>query len=416
MHKLDVWLFEKRVGTLLFENGRLTFGYSPEWLTTDVCVPLSCSLPLQTETFADEVTRPFFAGLLPEGQIRQLLSKQLHVSSHNDFALLDEIGGECAGAVTFVAHNSAPPTAREGDADVQWLTETELKEVLHELPRRPMLAGNKDIRLSLAGAQHKLPVVYSDKRIGLPRNGAPSTHILKPAIADAPGSVLNEHFCLQLAAAMGINAAKSQIYRVANNPVLLVERYDRALDKNNQLQRIHQEDLCQALAVVPEMKYQNEGGPGLSACFNLLREVTRPSAPQIIRLLDYVLLNALVGNNDAHAKNFSILYGGRYPVLAPLYDVVSTAIYPDFTPKMAMKIGSKYRFDQLQVRHWQAFAADAGLGEAQTLKRLRVFVSQLPVVARELQGEVGAGFAVEQVVDQVVGVIGERCELVLRRW
>ncbi len=137
-------------------------------------------------------------------------------------------------------------------------------------------------------------------------------------------------------------------------PFLLVERYDRAVDAQGQRQRLHQEDFCQALGVVPEMKYQNEGGPDLAQRFDLVRRVTRPSAPQVLRLLDFVIFNALIGNHDAHAKNFSPSYAAQSAVLAPLYDALSTAVYPTLTSRMAMKIGSKYKFSEVQAQHWAA--------------------------------------------------------------
>lgn len=414
-HKLDVWLFADRVGTLLFSKGRLQFAYLPDWLSAAGAVPLSNSLPLQSSPFDDVVARPFFAGLLPEGQIRQLLSKQFHISSHNDFALLDEIGGECAGAVTFVDHNTLPPPGSVVDSETQWLSSDELLQVLYELPRKPMLAGDKEFRLSLAGAQHKLPVVFDGKQVGLPRNGSPSTHILKPAIADAPDSVINESFCLRLAQQMKLDAANTTVYHVGNQQVLLVERYDRFQSGNSGLQRIHQEDFCQALAVLPEMKYQNEGGPDLPRCFDLVRAVTRPSAPQILKLLDAAIFNALVGNNDAHAKNFSFLYRRKVPVLAPLYDILCTHVYPEFTPKMAMKVGSKYRFDDVLPRHWQQLAAASGLGEAQTLKRLRQIATSLATTAVKLRTDTGGQFLGSDVVDQIIHLITARCELSLKR-
>ena len=116
------------------------------------------------------------------------------------------------------------------------------------------------------------------------------------------------------------------------------------------IRRLHQEDFCQALGIAPEYKYQNEGGPDLAQCFALLRKATRPSAPQILHLLDYIVFNVLIGNHDAHAKNFSLLYVGEIPILAPFYDTLSTAVYPTLTPKMAMKIGSKYKFSEVCQR------------------------------------------------------------------
>lgn len=412
--ELAVWLFAEHVGTLALNAGRLSFTYRAEWLQHPEAIALSASLPLQTEAFDDDRARPFFSGLLPEGRLRQLIAQQLQVSGRNDFALLDRIGGECAGAITFLAPAQAPPAAT-GEEDVRWLDDSEIEAILDELPRRPLLAGKDGQRLSLAGAQDKLPVVFDGERLGLPQGGRPSTHILKPPIHGLTDTVANEAFCLALAVAMGFPTAKARIGRVGVRNFLLVERYDRPAIQPGPASRLHQEDFCQALGVVPEMKYQNEGGPDLASCFDLLRRVTRPSAPQVLRLLDAVVFNALVGNHDAHAKNFSLLYNGHSPSLAPLYDILSTAVYHDLTPKMAMKIGSKYRFDEVQARHWDQFAASAGLARAQTRKRIGELARALPLAARKLQAAPGRDFAGVAVIEQIAGLIEERAGLTLKR-
>ena len=413
-HELDVWLFAERVGTLTLTDGRLNFRYAPDWLLRSDAVILSSSLPLQAEPFDDHITRPFFAGLLPEGQLRRLIAQQFQVSSQNDFALLDHIGGECAGAVTLLEPGQPLSSADHGH-DVQWLSDEEVVAILDELPHRPMLAGKDGLRLSLAGAQDKLPVVFDGDRIGLPRNGTPSSHILKPAIRSLADTVINEGFCLALAEAMELKPAKSQVRSVVGRQFLLVERYDRLANAQGQRQRLHQEDFCQALGVVPEMKYQNEGGPDLAQCFDLIRRLTRPSAPHILRLLDYVIFNALVGNHDAHAKNFSLLYAGKSAVLAPLYDVLATAVYPNLTPKMAMKIGGKYTFSEVQARHWDQFLEAVGLSRAQARKRILVLAKSMPTTARELQSDPLRGFASHDVVQQIVTLIEQRSALTLRR-
>lgn len=413
-HELEVWLFADHVGTLALVDGRLGFCYVPGWLSPPNAVALSHSLPLRAEPFDDRATRPFFAGLLPEGQLRRLIARQFQVSGQNDFALLDHIGGECAGAVTFLAPGQAAPTPAQ-TGEVQWLSEEEVVAILDELPRRPMLAGKDGLRLSLAGAQDKLPVVFDGARLGLPLNGSPSSHILKPAIHTVEDSVVNEGFCMALAEALQLEPAKASVHAVLHRPFLLVERYDRVLDPQGRRRRLHQEDFCQALGVVPEMKYQNEGGPDLAQCFDLVRRATRPSAPQVLRLFDYVIFNALIGNHDAHAKNFSLLYSGRAPVLAPLYDTLSTAVYPTLTPKMAMKIGSTYKFSEVEARHWEQFAEGAGLAKAQARRRILELASALPRAARGLQSDRAHGFAGNGVVKRIVALIEQRCALTLRR-
>jgi serine/threonine-protein kinase HipA len=278
-----------------------------------------------------------------------------------------------------------------------------------------MLAGKDGLRLSLAGAQDKLPVVVEGNRIGLPHNATPSSHILKPAIHAVEDSVTNEGFCLALAEAMQLKPARSRICSVRNRRFLLVERYDRTINAEAHLQRLHQEDFCQALGIVPEMKYQNEGGPDFAQCFNLLREATRPCAPQIVRLLDYVIFNVLIGNHDAHAKNFSLLYTDKFPVLAPLYDALCTAVYPSLTAKMAMKIGSKYTFSEVQARHWEQFAQAAGLSVAQARKRILELARLLPLTARKLQSAPDKEFTGHDVVEQIIKIIEQRAELTIRR-
>ena len=225
----------------------------------------------------------------------------------------------------------------------------------------------------------------------------------------------NEGFCLALAEAMGLQPVRSKIHAVRDRRFLLVERYDRVADAAGRFQRLHQEDFCQALGVAPEMKYQSEGGPDLARCFDLARRVTRPSAPQVLRLFDGVIFNALIGNHDAHAKNFSLLYSADVPVLAPFYDMLSTALYPTLTPKMAMKIGSKYKFSEIQVQHWDQFSEGAGLAKAQARKRILELARSLPLTARKLQADPQSGFAGHPMVEQILLLIEERCALTIRR-
>ncbi len=257
-HELEIWLFADHVGTLALVNGCLNFCYTRDWLSQQGAAALSASLPLQAEPFDDRKTRPFFAGLLPEGRMRHLIARQFQVSDQSDFALLDDIGGECAGAVTFLQPGQALPDPTRND-DIQWLSDGELIAILNELPRRPMLAGKDGLQLSLAGAQDKLPVVFDGARIGLPLNGVPSSHILKPAIHAVEDSVINEGFCMALAAAMQLKPAKTTIHHVLDRSFLLVERDDPLIDTRGHRQRLHQEDFCQALGVVPEPKTATRG-------------------------------------------------------------------------------------------------------------------------------------------------------------
>ena len=417
---LYVFLFDERVGTLQSGQGKLSFTYEPQWLNQTSARALSLALPLQAEPFDNEAAQAFFAGLLPEGSLRKLLLRQFQLSDANTLGLLDEIGGECAGAVSLTTSPDVP--SRTMQRQVRWLDDSQLHGVLDELPNRPMLAGDHEMRLSLAGAQDKLPVSVQGNRIGLALNGEPSTHILKPAIASLQDTVFNEAFCMTLAAAAKLPAAPVQIGHVNGVDYLLVERYDRLLDDSGKHNRLHQEDFCQALGRSSNSKYQHEGGPDLQDCIQLLRKHTRPAAPNLLQLIDYVLFNALIGNHDAHAKNFSLLYqqtvkSGKawQPTLAPLYDALSTAVYPQLSKKMAMKIGSQYTFKGVMPRHWQQFASNNQFSPAQLKNRLLSMARRLPAIAEQVHSE-NPSWQQSVVIDAILTLIDERCATTLRRF
>lgn len=369
---LDVYLHRELVGHLIQSvGGQMVFDYAASWLERPGAQPLSHSLPLRRERFRQNECRGFFGGILPEENNREIIARNLGISARNDYALLERIGGECAGAVTFLPAGVPLP---ERNDDYRVLSAAELAGVLRELPRRPLLAGEAGIRLSLAGAQDKIAVRVEGDTISLPLSGAPSTHILKPAVERFAGVVYNEAFCMGLAAAVGLPAAQTVIRNVEGIEYLLVERYDRTLSKSPEgaprLERLHQEDFCQALGIVSELKYQKEGGPSLKQIFALLREVSSAPVLDLARLLDAVIFNFLAGNNDAHGKNFSVIYRAGETRLAPLYDVVSTCYYPELTREMAMRIGREYSCDRVSMRSFEQLAEDAGL--AKPLVRRRV--------------------------------------------
>jgi serine/threonine-protein kinase HipA len=367
---LDVYLQNELAGHLVQDaSGEMTFQYVKSWLNRSGATPLSQSLPLRKERFRRKECRGFFAGILPEESKREIIARNLGISPRNDFAMLERIGGECAGAVTFIAQGQALPDRNYG---YRKLSEDELAAILKELPKRPLLAGEDGIRLSLAGAQDKIAVRIEGGEVCLPLGGAPSTHILKPAVDRFDGVVFNEALCMKLAAAAGLSAAAVETGNVEGMDYLLVERYDRlhrlATGSEPVIERLHQEDFCQAYGIVSEQKYQKEGGPSLKQCFALLREVSSAPVIDLARLLDAVTYNYLVGNNDAHGKNFSLLYRGTGTEnleirFSPLYDVVSTVCYPELSRDMAMRIGDEYSSEKVTPRNFEQLAEQAGLGK-----------------------------------------------------
>lgn len=369
---LDVYLHADHVGQLIQnEHGDMVFDYAQNWLDNPQAIPLSHSMPLRPKQFDRNECRGFFAGILPEEAKREIIARNLGISARNDFAMLEQLGGECAGAVTFIPAGEKLP---EQNHSYKLLTDVDLARVLQELPRRPLMAGADGIRLSLAGAQDKIAVHVDGDQISIPLGGAPSTHILKPAIAHFEGLVFNEALCMTLATSIGLPAASVETRRVEDIDYLLVKRYDRK-NSGSTIERLHQEDFCQALGIVSEHKYQREGGPSLKSGFSLIRDISSTPVIDLQRFLDAVIFNFLVGNHDAHGKNFSFIYDhspalGLRASIAPLYDIVCTSYYPELSQKMAMKIGGEYESEMVRPRSFEKMADECGLAKPLVKKRI----------------------------------------------
>lgn len=412
---LDVYLHEILAGKLIQDDGgQMQFRYMEDWLGNAKAVPLSYSLPLREEEFSHRDCAGFFNGILPEEAGRELIAKNLGISARNDFSMLAEIGRECAGAVIFMPEDEPLP---EKEYHYRPLDETGLAQILRELPTRPLLAGGGEVRLSLAGAQSKIAVAVTEEGIALPLGGAPSTHILKPAVARFEGIVYNEAFCMKLAAAVDLPVAEVGFGRAEDVEYLLVERYDRKRTADGRILRLHQEDFCQALGIVSEKKYQSEGGPSLKDCFALLRQASAAPVVDLRLLLDAVIFNVLIGNHDAHGKNFSLLYdrydGGlaaallppKKAMLAPFYDLIATAVYPELSSKMAMKIGGEYQSELLLDRHFVKLAEDAGLSATMTVARRKELAETVLAALDNID-------IAHPVADTVRELVRKRCQIV----
>ena len=356
MDELIVYLSGQRAGRLILkDNGNLQFRYE-----TDYRGPaISQSLPVQAEAHPHSLCRAVFGGLQAEGDARDALARNLGVSAGNDYALLKALGGDCAGALVLLEPGVELPIAPK----LKPLADQELDALLRELPQRPLAADSRDgIRLSLAGAQPKVPVVMVDTgEFALPLNAAAATtHIIKPEPSRFPGLVDNEAFCMELARAVALPAASVSRHLSATGlPYLLVERYDRDVTADP-IRRLHQEDVCQATGQPSDRKYQAEGGPGVAGTVSLLRTCSAVPAQDLATFWRALVFNWLIGNCDAHAKNFSLLYDAGAPTLAPLYDLVSTVVYPELTDRLAMSIDGARTITEVNAEAWTILAAETG--------------------------------------------------------
>lgn len=370
---LTVWWDREVVGSLALDrHGAMRFAYAPRWLAEDSAPPVSFSLPKRQASFSTRECLPFFEGLLPEGAQRDAVAAALGVSPGNTFGLLAELGAEVAGALSLWPDTEAPPSGKATNPP-EFLSDEALLQLLDTIRTRPFLAARRGgLRLSLAGAQSKMPVVVIGGAVALPSPGRPSTHILKPSTARFPAITENEAFAMRLAARMGLSVAPVQSGVAASRSFLLVERYDRRVEGDGTIKRLHQEDFCQALGVPPAQKYASEGGPTFARCFDLVRRVCTRPAGEVLGLLDAAILQMLLGNADAHGKNYSLLAlpDGSIEV-APLYDLLSTIAYPDLSPTLAMKIAGRGRLRQLRRGDWDRFAASADLSARFVRRRVR---------------------------------------------
>lgn len=402
---LNVYWHKEIVGALQLDEGRrFVFQYVPEWLKRENPMPLSLGLPLQAEAYNDDRARPFFANLLPESELRRIIAKRLGLSEKNDFALLEAVGGECAGAISLLPKEHEP----DNHGSYRPLDDEQLNELIAELPKRPMLAGEEGIRLSLAGAQNKLPVYFDGNQISLPMGNAASSHILKPPIKLYSHTVENETFCMMLAARMGLPVPDVTILHMAE-PLYLITRYDRQQHNQNiqqsHITRLHQEDFCQALGVVPDMKYEKEGGPGFKDCFELLRNSSIQPVADVRNLLNWVVFNYLIGNADAHGKNIALLFTNTGPALAPFYDLMCTAVYDELTDRVAMKISGEDRPNWIIERHWKKFSEDIDIGYKlvkQILETMsKKIVSEAKIVQQEFNNQHGECALIENIINLI---------------
>lgn len=354
---LSVYLFSKFAGTLEHENGVLSFAYDKEYLKDPKSKPLSYLIPLSCEVFHNDKLIPFISNLLPDESVRAKIARILGISFDNTFALIKELGGDCAGAISFEQGEKNLPTPQI----YKELSDNEAYEILANLSNNPLNLGFEGYRISGSGAQNKLVAKVENSKVFLPLKGTPSTHIIKPEIEGFLDSVLNEYFCMQLSSECDLNTAKSSILKLKDTLFYVTTRYDRVVE-NAEVKRLHQEDFCQLLGVDPSVKYESEGGPNLNQCFKLLRELELTAA-DIIQFLDKVIFNFIIGNGDAHAKNFSILYTNDGPRLAPSYDLLATVVYKQIKPRMAMKISNHKDFKFLTAKHFFYLAEEVQLSK-----------------------------------------------------
>lgn len=386
--RLEVLIGGQRVGTITEgPGGQLQLRYDDTWRRSPRSLPLSLSMPLVSRDHADSAVRAYLWGLLPDSErVLERWARDYRVSARNPFALLHHVGEDCAGAAQLVPPERVAALAAN-TGDIEWISEDDIATRLRVLRQDPaawhLARGGQ---FSLAGAQAKT-ALHRDPASGHwgdPWGSIPTTHILKPAISGFDDHDLNEHICLQAARFAGLRVASSQVLSFAGERAIVVQRYDRISTSAGTVARIHQEDMCQALGVLPTMKYESEGGPTAGQIVQLLRSTVRRAGPaeeDVQRFIDALAFNWLIAGTDAHAKNYSVLLADGQVRLAPLYDIASVLPYDDmYLPKLrlAMRIGGEYRIERIAGRHWRRFAEGSDLDPQAVVSRVDQLAASLP--------------------------------------
>ena len=402
---VPIWFDDLAVGQVdVAADGSLSLRYADRWLQTTGAFPLSVTMPLRADPYPSDIISPWLANLLPEEEQLQVLTRSLGLDQADVLAVLSEIGGDTAGALSFGASTDralwayTPLTTFYDTADPRLALERHFED----LGRRPFLVGEEGVRQSLAGGQKKsalavlgpdgAPVLRLPQEgdvLAIPLNGALSTLIVKPDNPNLPGITENEVWCLRMAQAIGIEAAQATILQSSKRTAIGVLRYDRRVGRSGQLLRLHQEDFAQANGLPPGRKYERGTLPGLDLK-SLLETGRHVSATDALALLDQVIFNILAANTDAHAKNYSLILSvGAPPRLAPLYDVSTVLSWPHVVKTYAQFIdGKKRNPDMVARRHWEAIAREIGYRPTDVKNRVQQVVDALVANRTKVTAEV----------------------------
>jgi serine/threonine-protein kinase HipA len=338
-------------------------------------------------TYSHSAIWPYLWNLLPENpNILQRWSQQFHVSSSSPFKLLKFVGADVPGAAQFLPPAAFAAVRAQHTPSIDWISLDELAERLAQLQsdvaamRRPADRG----KMSLPRAQAKTAFCWDEQRKvwGVPSGRAPTTHIIKPTVPGFDGLVEDEHLCQDVARRLGLLAARSSVLTLNETTYIVIERFDRLPPPRGSAfgRRVHQEDMCQALGLMPGAKYQQDGGPGISDIVALIRRVGSDPDTDVYRFIDANAFNWLIGGTDAQAKNYSLLIGAGDEIrLSPLYDLSSQLPYPELIDQqVAMKIGDEYDIPLIGFNEWQALASACAVDSEILMNRLRQLADALP--------------------------------------
>ena len=430
--KLNVYLYGEKTGVLSEDSlGNLQFEYNDHAKN-----PLSVRMPVKADLYDKFYAEPFFDNLIPEGQALDIIANKFHVSKNNTFSILDKIGGDCAGAVSLY-ENEIPKTSDEIPIEIN---EKTIIKIIDSLPENPLFTGIDNApRLSLAGAQSKFAVFKGgDNKYYRSDENHPTTHIIKITNKRFTNLLENELFCMKLARlSLGGNVKPGTVnvdmQILSGHKYLEIERYDRikkyddekawwfednhgniqGISRPFEVKRRHQEDFCQVLGYLSKRKYQSDGGPKIRDLHDAILRYSSQKATDSYKFIELLMFNYLIGNTDAHAKNFSILHVNKQGriILAPAYDLLSTEIYSSniINHEIALKINGKGKYNAVTKKDWLALYEQLGLNPNNTLQDMKRNFLNIVKVAESLKDELNASEITKcEIYDNIIEIITKR--------
>jgi len=400
--KLNVYLHGQKTGVLSEDQqGYLSFQYEQ-----DAKFPLSVRMPIRSNAYDKLYAEPFFDNLIPEGDGLNIIAQKFSISDKNTFSILDKIGGDCAGAVSL--YEDTP--INNFDDPLLEINEDIIAHIIKGLPENPLLTGIQNApRLSLAGAQSKFAVCKINGKYYRSDDDHPTTHIIKITNRHFPNLLENEFFCMKLAQKI-LGTINVELCEIRGIKYLEIERYDRHII-DGKILRIHQEDFCQVLGILARRKYQQDSGPKIGDCYDAVIEYSTQTPVDANKFIEQIVFNYLIGNTDAHGKNFSILHKDGAVLLSPAYDLLSTEAYPQklVDHYIAMLINGKGKYEAVGKKDFIALFEQLGLNATNTMRLVKDRFANVVKTAESLKDELNSNALLRnEIYDLILDIIKHR--------
>ncbi len=407
--KLYVYFENQKVGTLIKNEDLVySFSYEESWRNSKAGFPLSLAMPLSQNKFQNKITLSFFENLLPEGELRKTIENDHQING--TFEFLENFGQDCAGAFVISTSENMSASSSESADVVEVSLKTIYSSITNKKSVADVIASLDPGYLSLAGAQDKFPAIYDKGRFYLPKNGAPTTHIIKTPILreGIKESVYNEYYCMELAHQIGLIVPNCEILE-GPHPLFITERYDRLSDKKKVF-RIHQQDFCQAQGIPSDFKYEAKGGPSLQQNYELILKnvAVQQRIQNIESYLDWICFNLLIGNHDSHSKNISFVFKNGKNELAPFYDLLCTAIYPTLNKDFAFFIGDRCDFSKIGVKQFTLLETQLQMKPGTFHTRINALILKLQEEKDIVAETIEAQFPKAKIIKQISKLIDRR--------